>query len=123
MNSRSQRLDARIREEASEWLVSFSEGEIDAEARAAFTRWLRTSPEHIWAYLRVSAFWHDAEMIDKATHGDIDGLVARALSETNVVSLKEVRRVSASSGIDERRATSFRPWSIAALPAYARPRV
>ena len=114
MNSRSRRLDARIREEASEWLVSFSEGEVDAEARAAFTRWLRTSPEHIWAYLRVSAFWHDAEMIDQATHGDIDGLVARALSETNVVSLKEIGHASASSGIAERRATFFRPWSIAA---------
>lgn len=114
MNSSSKRLNARIREEASEWLVCFSEGEVDADARAAFTRWLRTSPEHIWAYLRVSAFWHDAELIDKATRGDIDGLVERALRESNVVSLKEAGHVSASSGIAERGARSVRPWAIAA---------
>ncbi|MET0535651.1 MAG: FecR family protein [Steroidobacter sp.] len=88
MSSRSKRLHAWVREEASEWLVRFSEGEVDADARAEFTRWLRTSPEHVWAYLRVSAFWHDAELIDKATRGDIDALVERALSENNVVSLR-----------------------------------
>jgi transmembrane sensor len=112
LNSRSKRLNAQIREQASEWLVCFSEGEVDADARAAFTRWLRTSPEHVWAYLRISAFWHDAELIDKATHGDIDALVERALSENNVVPLREIGPVSA--GVAERSAPLFRPWAIAA---------
>lgn len=114
MNSRSKRLNAQIREQASEWLVCFSEGEVDANARAAFTRWLRTSPEHVWAYLRVSAFWHDAELIDKATRGDIDALVERALSENNVVSLHEAGHAPAPSAIAERRAISFPRWAIAA---------
>jgi len=117
LSSRSKRLNAQIREQASEWLVCFSEGEVDADAREAFTRWLRTSPEHVLAYLRVSAFWHDAELIDKATRGDIDGLVARALSESNVVSLKEVGRVVAPSDVSERAASPFRPWAIAAALA------
>jgi transmembrane sensor len=114
LNSSFERLNAQIREEASEWLVSFSEGEVDANARAAFVRWLRTSPEHIWAYLRVSAFWHDAEMIDKATRGDIDGLVARALSESNVVSLRDAGHVSTASVSEKRATASIRPWAIAA---------
>lgn len=114
MSSRSKRLDPNIREQASEWLVRFSEGDVDADAREAFTHWLRTSPEHVWAYLRVSAFWHDAELIDKATRGDIDALVERALGENNVVPLRETGAVSAPSVTAERGVPSFRPWAIAA---------
>lgn len=117
MSSTSKRLNTQIREQASEWLVRFSEGEVDAEARKAFTHWLRTSPEHVLAYLRVSAFWHDAELIDKATRGDIEGLVERALQESNVVSLREVGRVAAPSDVSERRVSSSRRWSIAAVLA------
>jgi transmembrane sensor len=115
LSSTSKRLNAQIREQASEWLVGFSEGEVDAGAREAFTRWLRTSPEHVLAYLRVSAFWHDAELIDKATRGDIDGLVERALQENNVVSLRDVGRGSAPSDVSERTPSSRRPWAIAAM--------
>jgi transmembrane sensor len=111
LKSRSKRLNAQVREQASEWLVCFSEGEVDAQAREAFTRWLRTSPEHVWAYLRISAFWHDAELISKATGGDIDALVERALSENNVVPLREGDRVSAPPTIAQRR---FPRWAIAA---------
>lgn len=117
MSSTSKRLNAQIREQASEWLVRFSEAEVDAEARQAFTDWLRTSPEHVLAYLRVSAFWHDAALIDKANRGDIDGLVERALQESNVVSLKDAGRVAAPSEISERRAPASRRWSIAAVLA------
>jgi transmembrane sensor len=114
LNSRSKRLNAQIREQASEWLVCFSEGEVDAVARAAFTRWLRTSPEHVRAYLRISAFWHDAELIGKASRGEIDALVERALAENNVVSLRDIGRVSTSPGIEKRSAPLVRPWAIAA---------
>lgn len=117
MNSRSKRLSPQIREQASEWLVAFSEGEADAGAREAFTRWLRTSPEHVLAYLRVSAFWHDAQLMDEATRGDIDGLVERALKESNVVSLREVGRISPPPDVSERGARSSRPWAIAATLA------
>lgn len=114
MKSRSKRLNPQVREQASEWLVCFSEGQVDAQAREAFTRWLRTSPEHVWAYLRVSAFWHDAELISKATGGDIDALVERALSENNVVPLREGERVPAPAAIAKRRAVSFPRWAVAA---------
>jgi transmembrane sensor len=117
LSSTSKRLNAQIREQASEWLVSFSEGEVDAITREAFTHWLRTSPEHVLAYLRVSAFWHDAELIDKTTRGDIDGLVERALKENNVVCLKNLSRGSVASDVSERPARSSKPWAIAAVLA------
>lgn len=112
MSGRSKRLNARIREEASEWLVAFSEGEANAGVREEFTRWLRTSPEHVWAYLRVSAFWHDAELIGKSMQGDIDALVERAMGENNVVPLRAVgERPDVVTPPAQR---SSRPWTIAA---------
>lgn len=114
MSSTSKHLNAQIREQASEWLVCFSEGEVDADAREAFTHWLRSSPEHVRAYLRVSAFWHDAELIDKPARGDIDGLVERALNESNVVSLRDIARVPPLSDVSKRGAPSGRSWTIAA---------
>lgn len=129
MSSRSKRLSGEIREEASEWLVAFSEAEVDANGREAFTRWLRTSPQHVLAYLRVSALWHDAELIGKATRGDIDAIVERALGESNVVSLRlaadrsrsvagmesddEIGEIAAPPGVAGRRAPR-RAWAIAA---------
>src|SRR5688500_10794828 len=51
----TRRLNTQVREEAVEWLIAFCEGEVDTAAREAFTAWLCTSPEHVRAYLRVSA--------------------------------------------------------------------
>jgi hypothetical protein len=34
-------------EEATEWLLRFSEGEVDCAAREELHYWLRTSPEHV----------------------------------------------------------------------------
>lgn len=81
-------LNALIRAEASEWLVRFSEGEIDAEGREAFSAWLRTSPEHVRTYLRVSAFWQEAAKLDgRQAPRDIDALIARAKAGINVFPL------------------------------------
>lgn len=81
-------LNAQIRAEATEWLLRFSEGEVDPAGREAFSFWLRTSPEHVRAYLRVSAFWQEAGHLDgQQTPRDIDALVARAKAEANVFPL------------------------------------
>lgn len=44
---------ARISEEAAEWLLLLEDGEIDAAGRAAFTQWLKVSPEHVAAMLSM----------------------------------------------------------------------
>lgn len=87
--TRAQRpLNSQIRTEASEWLLRFSEGEIDADGREEFNEWLRTSAEHVRAYLRVSAFWQEAGDLDgKQRPRDIETLVAQANAKANVFSL------------------------------------
>lgn len=86
MSRASPRLVAEIRAEATEWLISFSEGEIDARAREGFNAWLRTSPEHVRTYLQIAAFWQEAHRIEHPGHRDIDALVEWARTEANVIS-------------------------------------
>lgn len=82
-------LNAQIRAEATEWLLRFNEGEVDAPAREEFNHWLRASPEHVRAYLRISAFWQEsAHLGGKSTPRDIDVLVACAKAEANVFPLE-----------------------------------
>lgn len=81
-------LNPQIRSEAVEWLLRFSEGDVDATGREEFNGWLRTSPEHVRAYLRVAAFWQEAGHIDgKQGPRDIDALISQAKQEGNVFPL------------------------------------
>jgi transmembrane sensor len=54
----------RIRNEASEWFVAFCEADIDGAGREAFDQWLKTSPDHLRAYLRISAVWESADRLN-----------------------------------------------------------
>ena len=82
------KLSAQIVEEASSWFIGFNDGEVDAAGREDFNAWLRRSPEHVRAYLQMSAFWEDAGALKKRPGLDIDGLIARARAEDNVHPLK-----------------------------------
>jgi transmembrane sensor len=79
------RVNAQIVDEAAAWFVEFSEGDVDARGRSEFNRWLRTSPEHVRAYLQISALWENSSLIRGSSH-DAGALIARALAEENVVS-------------------------------------
>jgi transmembrane sensor len=79
----------QIREEAAQWFVAFCEEEVDPRACQQFIDWLRRSPQHVRAYLRISAFWEDAEDLKKHARHGIDEIVQRALAEGNVVALGE----------------------------------
>ena len=114
------RLNAQIREEASEWLISFCEGEGDTAAREKFTAWLKSSPQHVRAYLRVSAFWDDGELIDKDRKGDIDALVQRALAESNVVALPAAAGLCEVNAAEGQAAHSL-PVQQQEKPAASRP--
>ncbi len=84
MEKRSLPLSTQVLEEASSWFIDFTEGEVGTPGREEFIAWLRHSPQHIQAYLQVTAFWEDAANL-KHTHTDIEALIAHA--ESNVVSL------------------------------------
>ena len=88
MRSRNPRIQAEVRAEAIEWLITFSEQEVDAEDLRRFNDWLRTSPEHVATYLRVAAFWQDADRIEPGDRRDIERLVRDAARESNVYSFE-----------------------------------
>ena len=73
--------------EASAWFVEFREGDVPAATRARFDEWIRRSPEHIQAYLEVSAAWSELPTSDPEGRLDVAVLVARARAsvEDNVI--------------------------------------
>lgn len=81
------KLSPQILDEASDWFVEFSEGNVDGAARGRFDNWLRRSPEHIQAYLKITVLWEDASMLRKSMSLSAEELIARALAETNIVPL------------------------------------
>jgi transmembrane sensor len=87
MRIRKPKLSPEILEQASSWFVDFNEGEADRADREEFSAWLRTSPEHVRAYLQISAFWEDAKTLGKHTP-DLDVLIDRAKAEHNIVTLE-----------------------------------
>ncbi len=75
-----------IFEEASEWFVSFRAGDVDGDARVKFDAWMRTSPEHLRAYLEAAAIWNEGPALDANRRYSTDELVAMAREEpSNVV--------------------------------------
>jgi transmembrane sensor len=81
------KLSPHVLEEASDWLIEFSEGTVDASGRAQFDTWLRRSPEHVQAYLQVAALWEEVPVLGEHRVLPSDDLVARVLAEGNIVSL------------------------------------
>jgi transmembrane sensor len=98
MRSRNPRIQAEVRAEAIEWLITFSEKEINAGALRRFNEWLRTSPEHVATYLRVAAFWQDADRIEAKHRRDTERLVRDAAAESNVYSFEP--RVAPGRAVD-----------------------
>lgn len=114
------KLNAQIYEEACEWLVHFRAGDADHDvaARTQLDEWLRRSPEHVRAYLEVSAIWEDTAEHDSAGKIGAEAHIARALSEINVVPL-EPRSEAARMPSAPRRAPlrRARVWAVAAAVA------
>ena len=86
MSRKATTLNPQVRAEATEWLLRFSEQEADAAAREEFNAWLRASPEHVRAYLRICAFWQEADRIESEPR-DLGALIELARGEKNVFSL------------------------------------
>ena len=85
---RRSKLNQQIYQEASEWFVECRAGDLEAKTRQAFDSWLRKSPEHLKAYLELSAIWNDGPSLDPDGRFDQDTLIAEALAERdNVIDL------------------------------------
>lgn len=83
----------QILEEATTWFVEFSEGRLSGLQRERFVQWLRISPEHIRAYLQISAHWEEARTLGKTDTRSIDDLVSLARSDSvEIISLPPPQR-------------------------------
>jgi transmembrane sensor len=81
-------MNTQIYEEASDWIVKNREGDLDAREKKQFDTWLRESPQHLRAYLEMSAVWEDVASIDPGLNAGADELIARARAEGNIVPLE-----------------------------------
>jgi transmembrane sensor len=76
------KLNSQIYDEASDWFVEFRTGDVDTAGRKRFSTWLRTSPEHVRAYLELAAIWNEGPRLDPEHKFD-----GPALAEDNIVPL------------------------------------
>lgn len=74
--SRTSTLSPQVLAAASSWFVEFNEGEVSVSQREEFVQWLRDSPEHVRAYVQISAHWEEGR-----TLGRKDGLTVEQLME------------------------------------------
>lgn len=102
-------MNAEIHSQAADWVVEFQTGEADAAMRERFASWLRSSPEHVRAYIELVTLWEDASLYDRSRAIDVDALIAAAHSEPNVVSLASPRSVGPAPGRSSSRTrTAFK---------------
>lgn len=81
--SGAKRFNAQIYDEASEWFIEFRAGDIEPATRRRFNAWLRTSPEHVRAYLELAAIWNEGSHLDPSHQ--FDGSELTDEPESNVV--------------------------------------
>jgi transmembrane sensor len=82
---RRSKLNHQIYEEASEWFVECRAGDLDEKMRHAFDHWLRKSPEHLKAYLELSAIWNEGTLLDPNGKFDQQTLIADAAADRDNV--------------------------------------
>ncbi len=83
----SRKVNEQILEEAVDWLIEMSSGDADSPARQRFDAWLRTSPEHLRAYLELLPVWEDGACLPPHRNALVDELIAMGKRpDPNVVS-------------------------------------
>lgn len=111
MDKRPSHLHPDIVTEAAAWFVEFRSGDATPAARSRFEQWLRSSPEHVQAYLEVAAGWSTLPTRDTEGRIDLQAWVAAARNsgDDNVVELAS----SQPTTVPPARHRS-RPWALAA---------
>jgi transmembrane sensor len=102
------KLSVQILEEASDWFVEFNEGTVDATAREQFDAWLRRSPEHVQAYLQITALWEEVPLLANTRTLSANELLAQVQVSTNVVALNPPK-LPADQSVSDSAGTSSSP--------------
>ena len=82
-------LNKQIYEEACEWLIAFRTGPVGPDSKIELDAWLRRSPEHVRAYLELSAIWEDTALHDpnRLTSSEAHIARARSMPDDKVISM------------------------------------
>jgi transmembrane sensor len=90
MDNRSSNEHHEVVMQAAEFFVQFRAGDAPPIVRTRFQQWLRTSPEHIRAYLECAASWSKLPTADPEGRIDLQAVLTAAYDaeDDNVVSLK-----------------------------------
>jgi transmembrane sensor len=92
--------NAQIYQRACEWFVEFRSHQPDESARRAFYQWLQESPQHIGAYLHITAVWSEGSSLGGRQEWTPESLIANAAAdESNVVAIDP-------SGADSKKSTT-----------------
>jgi transmembrane sensor len=81
-------MNRQIYEEASEWIVELRAGDVDHGARERLDAWLRTSPQHIQAFLELAGLWEECSDPDLDQRNSKELLMARARDSINIIALE-----------------------------------
>ena len=113
MNPGNAMIRDAIAEQATDWFIGNRGGPLDREASASFVAWLRTSPVHVEAYLRIAALAPEYGEAAKSVETPLEELLAQA-REDNVLSLGVSQARPFAALIRHRHR---RGWSLAAAAA------
>lgn len=108
-------LNHQISEEAAGWLIELRTGDIDTAGRRAFDLWVRSSPEHLRAFIEMAALWNASSAVDARRRLDVETIMAPAGDEIKVIGL----RSEFSGGADVARLAFPERDSLASEPADA----
>jgi transmembrane sensor len=113
MTPGNEQVRAGIAEQAGAWFIENRAGPLDAATRAAFTKWLHSSPLHVQEYLAVAVLARDLPAATDMPHASLESLLAEARAPAdNVVSLAPDRRAPTRP-----RASWFAMWPLATAAA------
>ncbi len=110
MAGRHSKLNTQISEEAAEWFVELRAGELNEAGRAQFDAWVRSSPQHLRAYLEIAAIWKESESLQTCSPFALEPDDAA----DNVVRLPGSREQAPPDPGSPSAATSRRTFAIAA---------
>lgn len=82
-------MNAQIYEEATQWLIKHREAGLDPQEKSAFDTWLRESPQHVRAYLEMSAVWEEVPALDASWNPTAEQLIDQVRSEGNIVRFRD----------------------------------
>ena len=86
-------MNTQIYEEATEWLIKHRESDLSPREKVQFDDWLRASPQHLRAYLEMSAIWEDLPALGADSNPPADELITRAHTEDNIRPLAGTARI------------------------------